>query len=95
MDVFPWPGGHGFSGRNDWWRYLLHQEEAYRLDVLITLAFMHEDIRKRLLDDRDIDLMAMFQLSLATIRWLAQVEAHTITDLALAVALRQQRERIE
>ena len=39
MDVFPWPGGRGFRGSDDWWHYLLAQEEAYRLDVLITLAF--------------------------------------------------------
>ena len=92
MDVFPWPGGRGFRGSDDWWHYLLAQEEAYRLDVLITLAFMHDSIRQQLLDDRDPDLMALFQLSSETTHWLAQVEATTIADLALAVALRAEGE---
>ena len=92
MDVFPWPGGRGFSGGDAWWQYLLRQKEAYRLDVLITLAFMHDDIRRQLLDDRDIALMELFQLAPATKHWLAQVEAHTMTDLALAVTVRQQQD---
>jgi hypothetical protein len=86
MDVFPWPNGHGFKGAGLWWDYVLSKEESKRLDNLMGLALLDEDICRRLVIDRDSSLFSMFQLSPETQIWLRTIKATTLSQFAEAVA---------
>ena len=85
MDVFPWPNGHGFRGADLWWDYVLSKEESKRLDNLMGLALLDEDICRRLIVDRDSSLFNMFNLSPETQAWLRAIKATTLSQFAEAV----------
>ncbi len=85
MDVLPWPSGSGFRGGDTWWQYTLSQSERERLDNLLGLALLDSKVCEQLVVHRDPSLMAAFDLSEDTQRWLTGVQATTLKDLAEAV----------
>lgn len=85
MDVLPWPNGHGFKGTETWWDYVRGKEESKRLDNLMGLALLDEDIRNRLVKERDASLFAAFELSSQTQAWLRSIKATSLTEFAAAV----------
>ena len=89
MDVFPWPTGQGFSGSTLWWNYVLSQDVAYRLDMLILIAHMDAAVRERLVRERDEKLMVAFALPDDLIAWLKGLQIDTLAELAQAVLARR------
>lgn len=85
MDVTPWPNGQGFSGSSQWWDYVMQKEEKQRLDNLMGIALLDEDVRKRLVHDRDSSLFTAFGLSKETQNWLRAIPATTLFELAKAI----------
>lgn len=85
MDVLPWPTGHGFSGSGTWWEYVLEKEEKRRLDNLMGIALLDEDVRHRLVKERDSSLFTAFGLSPETQSWIRALPANSLTELAQAI----------
>lgn len=85
MDVFPWPQGNGFTGGKAWWDYVLSKGEKQRLDNLMGLALLDENIQTRLLKERDSSLLTAFGLSDETQHWLRGVNANSLVELAQAI----------
>src|SRR5262249_12085496 len=85
MDVLPWPQGQGFSGTANWWEYVGKEDEQKRLDNLMGLALLDEDVRDRLLDGTDDSLLTAFGLSEETRTRLRTVRASSLVDLAQAI----------
>ena len=81
MDVLPWPQGHGFSGTGTWWEYVMNKEERARLDSLMGIALLDDDVCKRLVNDRDDNLLEAFGLSEKTCNWLHAIQATSLTEL--------------
>ena len=94
MDVLPWPDGHGFSGTGAWWEYVLSKDEQRRLDHLLGLALLDDDIQNRLVHERDDSLMATFGLSDETRAWLHSLAATTLTELAQAIVSERHTETL-
>jgi len=92
MDVTPWPKGHGFAGSDAWWQYMLSKDERRRLDNLMGVALLDEEIRGRLVDQRDNTLMDAFGLSTETKSWLRTVKATSLVELAQAIVSAPQAE---
>lgn len=88
MDVLPWPQGQGFAGANAWWDYMLSKDESRRLDNLMGVALLDEDVSQRLVTDRDDTLLASFGLSKETRVWLRGVPATSLVELADAIVSR-------
>jgi hypothetical protein len=95
MDVLPWPNGHGFQGANVWWDHVRSKEERKRLDNLMGLALLDEDVCRRLLQDRDSGLFTAFGLSLETQAWLRAINAATLVELAEAILAGPQTQYLE
>ena len=85
MDVLPWPNGYGFTGGDAWWQHTLNQCERDRLDDLLGLALLDNTICEQLVVERDASLMAAFNLSEDTQRWLTGINANTLKEFAQAV----------
>ncbi len=88
MDVLPWPQGQGFTGANAWWDYMLSKDESRRLDSLMGVALLDEQLSERLVTDRDDTLLASFGLSKETRTWLRNVPATSLVELAQAIVSR-------
>jgi hypothetical protein len=82
MDIFPFPGGRGFSGAKAWWTHVLSLEEKRRLNNLMGIALLDTSIRQRLIDDRDPALYDAFGLSDETKSWLQDVSVTSLDELA-------------
>jgi len=85
MDVLPWPQGQGFTGATAWWDYMLSKDESRRLDNLMGVALLDEQMSQRLVADRDDTLLASFGLSKETRAWLRNVPATSLVELAQAI----------
>lgn len=85
MDVLPWPSGYGFNGHGTWWQHVLSQNERERLDNLIGLALLDNDVCERLVTKRDRALLSAFGLSEQTQNWLKNIAASTLKELAQAI----------
>ncbi len=85
MDVAPWPNGKGFTGGTEWWDYVLSKDELQRLDNLMGLALLDQQVCVRLLDERDESLMKAFGLSNQTQVWLRGIKATSLVELAQAI----------
>ena len=85
MDVLPWPRGYGFAGGDVWWQHTLSQSERDRLDNLLGLALLDKNVCEQLVVERDPSLLDAFDLSKDTQRWLTNIKASTLKDLAKAV----------
>jgi hypothetical protein len=92
MDVSPWPTGHGFEGASIWWDGVSRRDEMQRLDNLMGVALLDEDVRHRLVKERDTSLLAAFGLSKETQKWLREVKAGTLAELAQAIVLHKRSE---
>jgi len=88
MDVLPWPQGQGFAGAHAWWDYMLNKDESRRLDNLMGVALLDEQLSQRLVTDRDDTLLASFGLSKETRVWLRTVPATSLVELAQAIVSR-------
>ncbi len=85
MDVLPWPSGSGFTGADAWGQQTLSPSERDGLDTLFGQALLDQGIRDRLLVQRDPTLLDALGLSEDTRRWLASVQASTLTEFAQAI----------
>ena len=85
MDVLPWPNGYGFTGGDNWWQHTLSQTEKDRLDNLLGLALLDHSVCDQLVIQRDPSLLAAFGLSDDTRRWLTNIQANSLKELAQAV----------
>ena len=95
IDVNPWPTGYGFKGGNEWWTYVLSQEESKRLDNLMGLALLDEDLRHRLVIERDTALFKAFDLTPQTQAWLQAVKADNLTEFAQAIVAGPQEQYLK
>ncbi len=82
MDVLPWPSGYGFTGGDSWWRHVFSQSERERLDNLIGLALLDNQVCEQLVTKRDPTLLSVFGLSKQTQDWLKSLQAGTLKELA-------------
>jgi hypothetical protein len=85
MDVSPWPNGRGFSGARSWWDYIRSKEERQRLDNLMGVALLDDEVCERLVSERDDALLAAFGLSEKTRNWLHDIQASSLDELAQAI----------
>lgn len=92
MDISPWPQGQGFAGGKAWWDYMLSQDERKRLDHLMGVALLNDDIRERLVSQRDVALLVAFGLSEETQGWLRGIQATSLVELAQAIVSKRQTE---
>jgi|SRR5579859_3321143 len=88
MDVLPWPNGHGFAGREVWWDYVLNESEGRKLDFLLGTALLDADLQKRLIEQRDYDLLKKFGLSDDTCQWLRSSPATSLAELGREISRR-------
>ena len=79
IDIFPWTSGLGFSGAEVWWRYVQTRSGADRLDLLIMLALLNDEICGRLLQ-HDPGLLEHFNFSEATRMQLKDISAVRLED---------------
>jgi hypothetical protein len=85
MDVLPWPSGRGFKGGDAWWSYVMSKDERRRLDNLMGLALLDEDVCDRLVHHRDESLLKAFGLSGETQAWLRSLPCTSLVELAQAI----------
>jgi hypothetical protein len=85
MDVLPWPSGYGFTGGDTWRQNVLSQSERERLDNLVGLAVLDQNVCEQLVMKRDPALLNAFGLSSQTCDWLTGVEATTLQGFAQAI----------
>jgi hypothetical protein len=90
MDIVPLPNGQGFLGGNLWWEYVRSQDESAKLEVLITLATLSEEVWISLLA-HNIALLKAFAFSEETIAMLSEINADTVEGFAQAILLRRNR----
>lgn len=95
IDIKPWPSGYGFQGGSEWWNYVLSQEESKRLDNLMGLALLDEDMRHRLLTERDSSLFRAFDLAPQTQAWLQSIQATNLAEFAEAILAGPQQHYLE
>src|SRR4051812_42933360 len=88
IDIVPWSSGLGFEDADLWWDYVLSQPEQDRLDLLMAVALLSEDVALLLLK-HDGDLLARFELTEQTIALLSEIEAITLKEFALAMILKR------
>lgn len=85
MDVLPWPRGRGFTGAGAWWKDVLSRDEGQRLDNLMGMALLDEDICQRLVHGKDDSLMAAFSLSKEMQVRLRTTQVSSLAELAQAL----------
>ena len=85
MDILPWPQGRGFAGASAWWEHVLSKDERQRLDHLMGVALLDEDVCRRLLQEQDDSLLSAFGLSEETRARLRAIDATSLTELAQAI----------
>jgi hypothetical protein len=82
MDVLPWPNGYGFTGSDAWWENTFAQSERERIDSLLGLALLDNNVCEQLVVKRDSSLLEAFDLSEDTQRWLLGIKASTLKEFA-------------
>jgi hypothetical protein len=83
-DVVPWPSGTGFRDAQQWWDYVLVQDERSRIDHLLGLAFLNPSIGTRLLR-HDETLFAAFRLSQGNCNAMKRIRANSVEAFAQAL----------
>jgi hypothetical protein len=86
LDITSWSGKRGFSGADEWWNHVRNQDERHRLDNLLGVALLDENVRRRLVDNRDAELLNAFGLSESTKWWIGSLSASSLSDIAREVA---------
>jgi hypothetical protein len=70
-----------------WQGFLLSHEEKQRIDRMMGTALLDETLCRRLVKDRDTSVMSAFNLSADTQRWLCNISASTLDEMAQAIVL--------
>jgi len=91
LDITSWTGKRGFTGADEWWNYVRNQDERRRLDHLLGVALLDENVRNRLVNVRDDALLTAFGLSESTKWWIVTLTATSLSDIAKAVAANFQK----
>lgn len=91
LDITSWSGKRGFSGAAEWWNYVRDQDERRRLDHLLGVALLDENVRHRLVNARDEALLSAFGLSESTKWWMMTLPATSLSDIAREVAANFQK----
>ena len=65
--------------------YMPDDEETRRLDTLIGVALLDDEIRRRLITQRDEMLLITFGLSQDMRQWLMRIEAVSLEEFAQAI----------
>lgn len=91
IDIFPWQNGSGFANADTWWSYVLSQPEADRLDLLIGMALLSQEVCLLLLT-HDRELLELFEFAEDTTQLLLEIEAHTLDEFAQAFRLKRSAE---
>lgn len=91
LDITSWSGKRGFSGADEWWNYVRNQDERRRLDHLLGVALLDENVRHRLVNTRDDALLTAFGLSESTKWWIVTLRANSLADIAKEVAANFQK----
>lgn len=84
IDLYPWPNGMGFRGAKEWWSYVCRQTEADKLELLITMALLSDQICDLLLT-HDQKLLTGFQFSSCTLERLAAIHVNSLIEFATAL----------
>lgn len=84
LDIYPWPNGLGFRGSEEWWVYVCHQTEEDKLDLLIIMAHLSDQICELLLV-HDQELLSRFQFSSCTLEYLSGIQAKNLIEFATAL----------
>jgi hypothetical protein len=85
IGVMPWPSGHDFTGGDVWRQHTLSSSERDRLDNLMGLALLDQNVLDRLLVKRDPALLDAFDLSEDTRHRLAAVQVGSLKEFAQAI----------
>jgi hypothetical protein len=85
IDLHPWPDGLGFQDSSSWWAYVRSRREAEKLDLLLTMALLSQDIC-RLLLTHDQTLFEAIQFSPQMIALLSEIDANTLPEFTTALA---------
>ena len=93
MDVLLWPRGRGFTGASVWWEHVLSKDERQKLDNLLGMALLDEDVCQRLVHQRDDALLTAFGLSEETRARVRAIRATTLAELAQAIISGPQNEK--
>ncbi len=78
---------HQYQRSGIWRGFLLSTEEKRSIDRLMGSALLDESLCDRLVNKRDLSLLASFGLSLETQDWLLNIPASTLEELAQEIAL--------
>lgn len=84
IDIHPWPQGLGFKDAALWWEYIRSRTEQEKLEALMLLALLSEEVCQQLLN-HDLSLFDAFQFSTETIALLSSIHANTLTAFAAAL----------
>ena len=93
MDFWPWPQGQGFRNASYWWSYILSHDERERLDLLLMMALLSQEIECLLLK-HDQGLLERFAFSEQTIGFLHHIDSRTLSEYAEAVLAHWSAEQI-
>ena len=88
LDVSPWPSGLGFEESETWWAYVLDQSEEDRLDFLVTIALLSEEVTLLLLTHNRA-LLDRFEFTQPMIAFLSEIEATSLDEFARALILKR------
>ena len=66
-------------------RAMLSAEEMHKIDKLLGAALVDQEVRRRLLRERDHDLLSEYKLTDETQAWLSTIQATSLMELARAI----------
>ena len=81
MDIVPWSIGLGFQNADDWWHYVRTRTERDKLNLLLMVASLSEEVAQLLLS-HDLELFDRFSLTEQTRHFLSEIEAKTLDEFA-------------
>lgn len=84
IDLYPWSNGLEFRGADEWWVYVSHQTEADKLDLLITMACLSDQICTLLLA-HDQEFLNRFRFSCCTLERLSTIQVNSLIEFATAL----------
>ncbi|HEC22147.1 MAG TPA: hypothetical protein ENI95_04430 [Chloroflexi bacterium] len=64
---------------------MLSAEEMHKIDKLLGAALVDQEVRRRLLRERDHDLLSEYKLTDETQAWLSTIQATSLMELARAI----------
>src|SRR5882724_9791016 len=87
IDLSPWPHGLGFEKAEIWWDYIRVQTEDNKLELLMTVALLSQEVCLLMLN-HDHELLGRFEFSEETLLVLTDINAETLYEFAQQVILR-------